>query len=193
MNFRTRLEKIFFKQRSDSQKTDALLFLLLFAVFFAAFYVLLNFFTGTLLHYYAAGAGAFFLKLLGISADVVPNADGFPHLVGTVRGNAFDAQINTLCAGAMELAVVFAIVLASRDKKLKTRLLGMLGAVIVFSIFNPLRIALTLNAVGSWTLPLLHDLLFRISLVLIIVGYYAAWYYSTPSAPHAGARAAARF
>ncbi len=176
------LQNIFFKQRSEDALQDAGLFLALFTLFFSLANLVLGSLTGKILHYLAANTSILALRPLGIAADVVPNAaDGFPHLLGEVRRSAFDAQINDLCSGATELAVVFAIVLASRDKSVRTRLLGVFGALIVFLLFNPLRIALTLNAVGTWALPLLHDVLFRASLVLVIVGYYGFWYYATPS------------
>ncbi len=173
------LAGIFFKQKRDSQTKDALLFLLLFAAFAGVAYGALLA-TGTALNLLAAKSSVLAMGALGIDASVVPNSD-FPHIVGEVRGTPFEAEINGLCAGAIELAVVFGIVMASRDKSVRARLLGALGGFAVFLAFNPLRIALTLNAVGSWALPLLHDVLFRLSLLFVIVGYYAVWYYSTAS------------
>ena len=177
--FVKRLERIFFKQRRDSQKRDAVLFLGLFAVFALAAYLLLSN-TGPLLHYFAAYSSVQALSIMGIDASVVPNSP-FPHIAGSRNGVPFEAEINDLCAGAIELAVLFGIVMASRDKTVKQRTLGVAGGFVAFLVFNPLRIAVTLSAVGSWALPLLHDVLFRISLLIIIVGYYAIWYYATPS------------
>ncbi len=171
--------RAFFKQQDDSQKKDALLFLLLFAVFAGGAYLALGA-TGTALNDLAAASSVTALKALGIGAAVVPNSP-YPHIQGIVRGNAFEAEINDLCAGAIELAILFGIVMASRDKTVRQRILGVLAGFAVFLVFNPLRIALTLSAVGSWVMPLLHDVLFRLSLLIVIVGFYAVWSYATPS------------
>lgn len=173
------LEGVFFKQKSDSREKDALLFLAIFAALALGAYLLLSS-TGQMLHNLAAHSSVAVMGAIGIKASVVP-ASPFPHIAGTLNGTAFEAEINDLCAGAIELAILFGIVMASRDKTIKQRLLGVLAGFAVFLIFNPLRIALTLSAVGSWALPLLHDVLFRLSLLIAIVGFYAVWSYATPS------------
>src|SRR3989338_658691 len=111
------LQKIFFKQKNESREKDALLFLAIFAVLALGTYLLLSN-TGTLLHSLAAQSSVLVMGAIGIKASVVPNSP-FPHIAGTLDGTAFEAEINDLCAGAIELAILFGIVMASRDKSVK--------------------------------------------------------------------------
>lgn len=174
------LRKIFYRQKTDSPLYDAGLFLLLFAAFGGLAYIALSS-TGPLLHYAAAHSAASVMEAMGFDVAVVPNSP-HPHVKGATAGGVpFEAEIIDLCAGAIELAILFGIVVASRDKSLKHRLFGVAAGFAVFFLFNPIRIALTLSAVGSWALPLLHDVLFRLSLLIVIVGFYAVWSHATPS------------
>ncbi|MBI3588724.1 exosortase/archaeosortase family protein [Candidatus Micrarchaeota archaeon] len=190
--FKRALEGILFKQAGESAAGDGLKFLALFAAVSLVSYSLLSL-TGNFLNEIAAYSGAAVLSAFGASASVShPPGDAFPHIEGSVGGNVFDAQIGGLCSGAVELAVLAGIVLASRDRPLRKRAWGFLLGALVFLFFNPLRIALTLLAVGSWALPLLHDVLFRVTLVIAIVAYYAVWhvFLSSPPSSRASRRGA---
>jgi len=88
-------------------------------------------------------------------------------------GSGFDALRGELCWGRMEIAVIIAVIFASMDRSWKQRLAGAaLGIVAIVGIFNPLRIAASILS-GS---EFVHDVLFRLTLLLAIVGWYAFWY-----------------
>ncbi|MEK6954253.1 MAG: exosortase/archaeosortase family protein [Candidatus Micrarchaeota archaeon] len=90
------------------------------------------------------------------------------------------AQIVDLCSGKIELAVMFGIIFASFEKRMGYRVKGFLLGVLVMLAFNAIRIATTIYYfdVGAleWTAAL-HDFLFRMFLIIVIVTYYAIWYY----------------
>lgn len=166
------LKKLFFRQKKEGQFEDAAWFLALaiaFGMLFNAAFSQTDFFVQA-----AAFSSQPLLQAIGI--DAVIEQKDFPHLVGSVGERFFDAEINFLCGGAVELAVLLAFIAASRDRSIKQRVLGMFFGAIVLFIFNPVRIALTLLLYGSQHFVLAHDVLFRISIVLVIVGAYGAWY-----------------
>jgi hypothetical protein len=56
---------------------------------------------------------------------------------------------------------------------LLSRLKGFAIGLLVLLLFNPVRIALSIKFVD----PIIHDVLFRITLVVVLVSFYALWYY----------------
>ena len=90
-----------------------------------------------------------------------------------MSSNEWKVEINEACWGRLELAVLFAVIMASEDRSLQKRLRGSaLGAALATLAFNPLRITVSLVTLDE----LVHDVLFRASLLIAIVGYYAWWY-----------------
>ncbi|OIO24931.1 hypothetical protein AUJ14_05330 [Candidatus Micrarchaeota archaeon CG1_02_55_22] len=166
------VERIVFKQKREPAWHDALLFLVLFTVFSSAFYLLLSAWGG--LPGFAASTALPLTHSFGLQTSL--EWKEFPHITGWHDGAWFDAEINSLCGGAIELAVLLGLVAASRDRSLPKRLVGIIAGVVAVLIFNPIRIALTLSLYGSPSFVLAHDVLFRISIVAIVLGVYAAWY-----------------
>ena len=92
----------------------------------------------------------------------------------------FTAEIVDYCSGAVEIAILFGIILASDDRSIKTRLLGFFVGVLFVLTFNILRISTTLFFYSPSTpviSAIFHDLLFRASLVVFVATYYAVWYF----------------
>jgi len=113
------------------------------------------------------------LELIGVKAGLVLTAE--PSItVGKVT-----AQITNLCAGDLEIALITAIILSTFDRTWKNRAWGVLFAWLLILIINPLRIFAVL-AVGYYTswqwADFTHDVLFRLTLLVVIVFYYFIWY-----------------
>jgi exosortase/archaeosortase family protein len=104
-------------------------------------------------------------------------------LGATASGNAVTfagvtAQILPVCIGDFEIAILVGAIAATSDRSLRERIAGaILGAGFVLAV-NPVRIALTLAALplGTATVELIHSVLFRATIALVVVGFYAAWY-----------------
>ncbi len=120
----------------------------------------------------AAAQSSVFLSAAGVQ-NSISFVNGVPHLIGSVSGAAFDAEIADLCWGKLEFAVLFGIIAASFDRSRKQRALGFAAGFVFFALFfNPARIALSL----IWASPLVHDVLFRVTLAAAIAFYYFLWY-----------------
>ncbi|MFH1106703.1 MAG: hypothetical protein V1787_02305 [Candidatus Micrarchaeota archaeon] len=139
------------------------------------------------LNLFAAWSGQQLLGLLFGIPSLLAVSGGFPVL----DLGGFSAEFVDLCSAKLELAVLFGIVFASFEKPLAYRLKGFLAGAAFLFAFNALRIALTLRAFSSsdllWS-ALLHDVLFRASLVVGIVTFYALWYYYALPRSKAGRR-----
>jgi len=89
------------------------------------------------------------------------------------------AQITNLCAGDLEIALITAIIISTFDRSWRNRLWGVLFAWLTIFIINPMRIIIVL-AIGyysSWQwADFTHDVLFRLTLLVVIVFYYFVWY-----------------
>lgn len=117
---------------------------------------------------------SFLLGVLGIRSEIII---GEPV---KILLPASTVQISYLCTGLMELFVLVAAVVATAGIEWKKKLIGVIGAGITTFVFNLFRITITiliLSSLSAETAELTHDLLFRISLFIVIVGYYFAWYY----------------
>jgi exosortase/archaeosortase family protein len=89
------------------------------------------------------------------------------------------AEINNLCAGDIEIALLLAIILATVDRSWKRRIIGAAAGLLLITIVNPVRIFVVLyagHAAGWGIADITHDILFRAMLILIIVVYYFLWY-----------------
>ena len=89
-----------------------------------------------------------------------------------------DIEINDLCSGVTELAVIFASIMASYDVELRKRFFGVFFGFLVVFLINPLRITATILIFQKSEVlgVLVHDFLFRISLIVIVLVYYVFWY-----------------
>ncbi|MFA4946503.1 MAG: hypothetical protein WC607_03130 [Candidatus Micrarchaeia archaeon] len=146
---------------------EGIRFLATSLILLAAFYYALGFVAEPLAGVTAA-LSQFALGALGEQTQLEWSA-GTPHLVN----ERIDAEIGELCWGRLELAVLAATILASVDRSRRQRLAGVaLGAVLALGVFNPLRIAVS----ARWVNEFVHDVLFRATLLALLVGFYALWY-----------------
>lgn len=108
------------------------------------------------------------LILAGTQSDLA-YVDGNHHIIS----GEWDAEINEACWGRLELAILFATIIASEDRALHKRLKGVLGGTLItLLLFNPIRITASLITLNEFV----HDALFRASLLIMLVAYYALWY-----------------
>jgi exosortase/archaeosortase family protein len=122
---------------------------------------------------FAAGSANALLNAAGVPATLAFGAE--PSIV--VGGVA--AQITNLCAGDLEIALLFAAILSTFDRTWRQRLWGCIFGFLLILVANPLRIFAVLYIGGSsgWqAADLAHNLLFRLTLLAIIVIYYYVWY-----------------
>ena len=159
----------------DSKATvfKALKFLVWFAVLAGAAYLLLSSSHG--LKSLAAGSSAFLLGLSGRSATVDYSLSD--PVVSFDGGNA---HIADYCGAGIEIAVLFGIIFASEDRTLRRRAMGFAAGTLLILAFNAIRIYLVLYFFSSsapMMSSILHDVLFRASLVVFLATYYAVWYY----------------
>lgn len=125
-------------------------------------------------HFYAAAS----LAILNISGVAGTIEMGEPVLMH-IDGIALPIGISYLCTGILELALVWAAVLASFGTGLKERVVGAVAATFVLAVFNVMRIAASILAIFYFGLDagnFSHDVLFRAFLFATIAGYYFLWF-----------------
>jgi len=117
-----------------------------------------------------AALSAFVLNLAGVHAIANGN---------TIITNVFTSQVVPLCTGDLELAVLVGAIVATADRKRRERIVGVLVGTLAVFAANAVRIGATIFIGLSWGFGLMdvvHTILFKILLVVAIVGFYAAWY-----------------
>lgn len=156
---------------------------------FMGFVFLLGICLGSLIIYYGiypfvmhymeqitAWSSSLLLNMLGIKSKALLN--GTP----IVTAHAFKAQIVPLCVGDIELAILVSAILATMDRTLRQRVIGVFSSIVFVFFINAVRIALTLAA-GVWfgfdALVFFHMFLFRLVLVITLVLFYGVWYFIT--------------
>jgi exosortase/archaeosortase family protein len=96
------------------------------------------------------------------------------HLIN----QTMDVEINDVCSGVTEMAVILAALMASYDVGIKNRVMGVAAGFAVILVVNPLRIATTILLFEKSAIigEMFHDILFRISLFVVVLVYYVVWY-----------------
>lgn len=157
-------------EQNKGELEKAVKFVLLFALIAIASYLLLNY----------TPLKRFFGTMAAESSQTFLNALGTPSQIGLLEnGNYYIetqdllAELNEACAALVEIAVLAGIVFASFEKSLKERMRGFVLGLVLLLLFNPLRISLSVLFLD----PLVHDVLFRVMLVITIIVFYAWWYY----------------
>ncbi|MBU2099845.1 archaeosortase/exosortase family protein [Candidatus Micrarchaeota archaeon] len=92
----------------------------------------------------------------------------------------FTIQISYLCTGLMEFILLASALAATEGVENKKKVLGIIGAGIATFLFNITRIIITISLISTssmQTIELAHNVLFRVSLFVLIAGYYFFWYY----------------
>ncbi|MEK6972431.1 MAG: exosortase/archaeosortase family protein [archaeon] len=94
--------------------------------------------------------------------------------------NGVNIQISYLCTGLLEAAVLLAAILASHGIAWKKRIIGALAGIVLAQLFNITRILLTITFIldsDIQTIEFVHNIFFRVTLFIVIVGIYAAWFW----------------
>ncbi len=116
---------------------------------------------------------SFFLSVLGVEHSLGFAAEP------VIRVGSVDAVIGRLCAGDIEIAMVLAVIFATFDRKLGDRIKAALVALPFILIANAIRISTVLwvgSSMGWASADFVHDVLFRITLLVVVLLYYAFWY-----------------
>ncbi|MCD4740338.1 archaeosortase/exosortase family protein [archaeon] len=130
----------------------------------------------TSLQSFTALTSSLILFLFGINSIVIGTA-----LTGIF---SMPVEVAPLCVGDLEIAVLVGAIAATEDRTHRERLLGIISGIAFVLFLNPIRIAMTIAA-GVWwgfqTMDFIHSILFRITLVTVIIGFYVLWYLGWPS------------
>jgi exosortase/archaeosortase family protein len=148
-------------------------FLLAFIAIMSVLYITSFFLTYPFELFFAFITQAFY-QALGVQGEIV-----FQEPVLLLLPN-LSIQISFLCTGLVELMVLVAAILASFGIDFEKKWKGIIGAIATVLVFNALRIIVTSLLIQNTTrelADLAHDLLFRISLFVVIVGFYGLWFY----------------
>jgi len=92
---------------------------------------------------------------------------------------SLSVQVIPLCVGDIEIAVLAGAIASTADRTRKDRAFGMAAAFVFVMLVNALRIAATMLAWDAWgiaAVEAIHTILFKLVLVIAIVGFYAVWY-----------------
>lgn len=155
---------------NESDLAKGLRFAIFFAILFALAYALLAFTPAKdALGWFAAQTSHAALEIFGVKTQIgiLPNGNY------SLNAESFVAELNGACAAIVEIAVLFGIVFASFEKTLRQRAEGFVLGLGLLLVLNPVRIALSIISLNAFV----HDVLFRLTLIITIVGFYAAWYY----------------
>lgn len=116
---------------------------------------------------------SFTLSFLGFTSSFVANNPPF------VTADNMIVQIIALCAGDLELALLIGAIFATADRTIKDRINGAIAGTLFVMFVNPVRIVATIYAgltFGIEAMDIVHNVLFRVTLVIVLVVFYAAWY-----------------
>jgi len=166
------------KTRKFQKLRTGFIFLLLFFIFFIFIYVLSGYsFLYNYINYFFGITSNFILNhLFGVvttfSYDMINNS------VITISSIDYPIYIGFLCTGILEFALLASAILASSNVSWKKRGIGTALAVLVVIIFNLIRISFTIYLITilnlSWA-TFFHSFLFRLFLVIIVLGFYWLW------------------
>lgn len=114
------------------------------------------------------------LKGVGVQSTVIANAE---PVILQVQG--ISILISELCTGMLETILLFSAVISSFGIPARKRIFGAIGALVFGFAFNQLRIFVSIMQLlheSVQVAELTHDLMFRISIIIVIAGYYAVWF-----------------
>ncbi|MBS3070064.1 exosortase/archaeosortase family protein [Candidatus Micrarchaeota archaeon] len=156
--------------KRENDLTKAIRFTAFFGVLFALAFAVLQYTPlAKGLGFAAAVSSQSVLSLAGVQTQIAMLENGNYAL----EGKDFIAELNEACAALVEIAVLFAIVFASFEKSVRERAKGFVAGAALLLVLNPIRIAASVIFID----PLVHDILFRITLIITIIGFYAFWHY----------------
>lgn len=155
---------------NESDFLKGVRFIIFFFMLFGLAYALLAFTPmKSSLGWLAAQTSHTALETLGVQTQIgiLPNGNY------SLNSDGFVAELNEACAALIEIAILFGIVFASFERTIRQRAEGFAIGLGLLLVLNPVRIALSIISLNAFV----HDVLFRLTLIITIVGFYAAWYY----------------
>lgn len=156
----------------ESDLVKAIRFIAFFGILSALAFVVLQYtFLGKALGFAAAVSSQAVLSLAGVQTEMTVLENGNYAL----DSQEFTAELNEACAALVEIAVLFGIVFASFEKSVRERAKGFVAGTALLLVLNPIRISLSILFID----PLVHDVLFRLTLIITIIGFYAFWHYGS--------------
>jgi len=113
-----------------------------------------------------------------LSAIGEPAKLSFTDLTLMTFKNGIKIEINDLCTGLIEIIILIAAILSTVEIKLEKRIIGVIAGILFGITINILRITITTMNLLKTNIDyaiLTHDVFFRISLFIVIAGFYWAW------------------
>lgn len=164
-------------ERAAVEVIKSIKFLSVFLIVFLLLQAIIYFVPMQVIEKPIAEGVLFYLQAKGYEGQVLL---GEPVLIELANG--VEIQISYLCTGLLEMIVLVSAVIASLGISWRKRVAGILAGVVLTQVFNFLRIFITVDFILSSnaveTIEFIHNILFRLALLAIIVGIYAVWFYS---------------
>ncbi len=175
----------FERKNIKSESMKAAKFIAVFVLVFVALSAVVSMIPLQLFEMPVAIAIKGFFAGQGIDAVITPTE---PVLLRTQRG--VNVSVSYLCTGVLESIVWIAIISASLGIERRKRIAGIFYGLAGIASFNLVRIFITLlialNA-DTNTVEFIHNVLFRVTLFIVIVGFYGIWFWlSIKSSLHSG-------
>ena len=174
----SKLKKIIKKENYRRETIKGTIFLVGFLILFGLFSFLINVIPNLILQIeiFIANLILAILKAQGLDGSVLLlNELPVIELI-----NGIKIQISYLCTGLMEATVLLAAILASHGIAWRKRIIGSVAGIVLAQIFNIARILLTITFIldsDIQTIEFVHNVFFRVTLFIVIVGIYAAWFW----------------
>jgi len=162
-----------------------LLFIISVLCLYTLFWVLIQVIGLGPLKRFTAWSASSLLEFTGIENTVeVYNSTPFIVLSDVIVGGVHGvgdlwAAVTDLCVGDIELALLPAIILSTFDRSIRKRIVGVVSGILLIILINPIRIFIVIWS-GSrfgWSIAeFMHSFTFRLTLILVILGFYYVWY-----------------
>jgi len=160
------------KVKREGQKSKN--FLLAFVVSYLVISLLFKLVPIELFELAVAQATTIYLNFRGIDTLLVIQE---PVLI--ITGNGVKILISELCTGLLELTVLWSSIIASLGIPARDRLFGVVAGLFATQFFNLARIFITIEFIlgaDMATVDFVHNILFRATLIAVIVGIYTIWF-----------------
>ncbi|MDO8428952.1 MAG: exosortase/archaeosortase family protein [Candidatus Diapherotrites archaeon] len=161
------------EQQIKTEIKKSIIFLSGFALFFIVLSLVISLIPLQFLEWPTAWFTQQFLSFIG-KPTVLTFQE--PILLST---ETTEIAISYLCTGFLELIVLVSAILASHGIEWNKRIKGIVFAVIGTQIFNLIRIFATVLFIFNsdiQTIDLVHNVLFRLTLFIVIAGFYFIWF-----------------
>lgn len=173
-----KFKKIIKKESYRKEAVKGTVFLASFLILFSLLALLINALPDFILNFelWIANIILAIMKSIGYDGSIIIIND-LP-IIELINGT--NIQISYLCTGLLEASVLIAAILASHGISWRNRILGCLVGIVLAQLFNITRILLTITFIldsDIQTIEFVHNIFFRVTLFLVIVGIYAAWFW----------------